>query len=81
MAYEVFNESGISSAERCSYPDAADAADAAVQPSPEGGRPRLDDCAAFHGTLFVPMTGIPWEELPQELRFGRGMTCRHRLRQ
>lgn len=25
-------------------------------------------------------TGIPWEELPQELGFGSGMTCWRRLR-
>ena len=53
----------------------------AAQPSPKGGRPRLDDRAAFNGILFVLMTGIPWEELPQELGFGSGMTCWRRLRQ
>ena len=53
----------------------------AAKLSPKGGRPRLDDCAAFNGILFVLMTGIPWEELPQELGFGSGMTCWRRLRQ
>ncbi|GAB7534284.1 hypothetical protein BGC_04890 [Burkholderia sp. 3C] len=26
------------------------------------------------------LTGIPWEDLPQELGFGSGMTCWRRLR-
>jgi len=36
---------------------------------------------ALNGILFVLRTGIPWEELPQELGFGSGMTCWRRLRQ
>ena len=52
-----------------------------VEPSAKGGRPRLDARAAFNGILFVLFTGIPWEELPQELGFGSGMTCWRRLRQ
>nr|WP_115648355.1 IS5 family transposase [Chromobacterium violaceum] len=44
------------------------------------GRPRLDDRAALNGILFVLTTGIPWEDLPQELGFGSGMTCWRRLR-
>jgi len=35
---------------------------------------------ALNGILFVLRTGIPWEELPQELGFGSGMTCWRRLR-
>jgi transposase len=31
--------------------------------------------------LYVLQTGIPWEELPQELGFGSGMTCWRRLRE
>ncbi|WP_115617498.1 IS5 family transposase [Chromobacterium vaccinii] len=48
--------------------------------SRRGGRPRLDDFAALNGILFVLTTGIPWEDLPQELGFGSGMTCWRRLR-
>ncbi len=50
------------------------------QPSLRGGRPRLDDHAALNGILFVLTTGIPWEDLPQQLGFGSGMTCWRRLR-
>lgn len=51
-----------------------------VTPSPRGGRPRVDDERALNGILFVLRTGIPWEDLPQELGFGSGMTCWRRLR-
>ncbi|WER45622.1 IS5 family transposase [Cupriavidus sp. WKF15] len=51
-----------------------------VEPSPKGGRPRVDDRAVLNGILFVLQTGIPWEDLPQELGFGSGMTCWRRLR-
>ena len=30
------------------------------QPSPWGGRPRLDDYAVLNVILFVLTTGIPW---------------------
>ena len=53
----------------------------ACNPSAKGGRPRIDDHAAFNGIMFVLFTGIPWEDLPQELGFGSGMTCWRRLRQ
>lgn len=49
-------------------------------PGPEGGRPPVDDRAAFTGILFVLRTGIPWELLPQEMHCGCGMTCWRRLR-
>jgi transposase len=49
-------------------------------PSPKGGRPRLDDRKALTGILFVLKTGIGWEDLPQEMGCGCGMTCWRRLR-
>ena len=51
-----------------------------VAPSAKGGRPRLSDEQALNGIVFVLRTGIPWEELPQQLGFGSGMTCWRRLR-
>ncbi|MDP9583066.1 UNVERIFIED_ORG: transposase [Burkholderia contaminans] len=53
----------------------------AFTPSPKGGRRHtVDDRAALNGILNVLQTGIPWEDLPQELGFGSGMTCWRRLR-
>lgn len=51
-----------------------------VKRSPKGGRPRLDDRRALNGIVFVLSTGIPWEDLPQEMGCGSGMTCWRRLR-
>ncbi len=48
--------------------------------SSKGGRPRVSDEKALNGILFVLRTGIAWEEFPQELGFGSGMTCWRRLR-
>ena len=53
------------------------------QPPPrsaKGGRPRVDDQRALSGILFVLRTGIAWEDLPQDLGYGSGMTCWRRLR-
>lgn len=49
-------------------------------PRPKGGRPPVADRAALTGILFVLKTGIPWEDLPQEMGCGCGMTCWRRLR-
>ena len=50
------------------------------KPTPKGGRPRIPDRAALTGIVFVLKTGIPWEDLPQEMGCGSGMTCWRRLR-
>lgn len=50
-----------------------------TEPKPQGGRPRTPDRIALTGILFVLKTGIPWEDLPQELGCS-GMTCWRRLR-
>ncbi len=44
------------------------------------GRPPLEDRRALTGILFVLKTGIDWEDLPQEMGCGCGMTCWRRLR-
>jgi transposase len=44
------------------------------------GRRPLDDRRVLQGILFVLHTGIGWEQLPQELGFGCGMTAWRRLR-
>src|SRR5690606_42102557 len=46
----------------------------------KGGRAGVSDAMALNGILFVLRTGVPWEELPQGLGFGSGMTCWRRLR-
>jgi transposase len=44
------------------------------------GRKPLDNRKALIGILFVLKTGIRWEDLPQEMGCGSGMTCWRRLR-
>jgi len=44
------------------------------------GRKPIDNRKALCGILFVLKTGIPWEDLPQEMGCGCGMTCWRRLR-
>jgi transposase len=44
-----------------------------------GPRP-VPDRQCLQGILFVVHTGIGWEDLPQELGFGSGMTCWRRLK-
>jgi transposase len=53
---------------------------AAWQPNPKGGRPPIDNRKVLTGIIFVLKTGIAWEDLPQELGCGCGMTCWRRLR-
>jgi transposase len=38
------------------------------------GRKRLDDRPTLAGIMFVLRTGIAWQQLPQELGYGSGMT-------
>ena len=44
------------------------------------GRKPVPDRAVLTGILFVLKTGIAWEDLPQEMGCGSGMTCWRRLR-
>jgi transposase len=44
------------------------------------GRKPIGHRAALTGILFVLKTGLPWEDLPQEMGCGSGMTCWRRLR-
>src|SRR3954452_16508806 len=44
------------------------------------GRKPVDNRKALTGIIFVLKTGIPWEDLPQEMGCGSGMTCWRRLR-
>ena len=59
---------------------AAPAADAQAAPLPLP-RPQAgsSDRKALTGILFVLKTGIDWEDLPQEMGCGCGMTCWRRL--
>ena len=50
------------------------------KPRPKGGRPPVPNRNALAGILFVLKTGIGWEDLPQEMGCGSGMTCWRRLR-
>jgi transposase len=43
------------------------------------GRKPLPNRAVLVGILFVLRTGMAWEDLPQELGCGSGMTCWRRL--
>ena len=44
------------------------------------GRKPIPHRAALTGILYVLITGIPWEYVPQEMGCGSGMTCWRRLR-
>src|SRR6516162_11705213 len=39
------------------------------------GRKPMDPRQVLTGIVFVLKTGIPWEDLPQEMACGCGMTC------
>ena len=43
------------------------------------GRKAIGDRQILTGILFVLKTGIAWEDLPQEMGCGSGMTCWRRL--
>ncbi len=49
-------------------------------PRPKGGRPTVQDRAVLTGIIFVLKTGISWDDLPDEMGCGCGMTCFRRLR-
>jgi len=49
-------------------------------PQPKGGRPFLDDRKVLTGLIFLLKTGLAWEDLPQEMGCGCGMTGWNRLR-
>ncbi|OQO89653.1 IS5 family transposase [Saccharomonospora piscinae] len=51
-----------------------------VRPAGRTGPKPLPDRLVLQGIVFVRYTGIGWEDLPQELGFGSGMTCWRRLR-
>jgi transposase len=45
-----------------------------------GAKATVSNRQALTGILFVLKTGIGWEDLPQEMGCGSGMTCWRRLR-
>jgi transposase len=49
-------------------------------PAGSMGRPPVPNRACLTGILFVLKTGLGWEDLPQEMHCGCGMTCWRRLR-
>lgn len=44
------------------------------------GRKPVDPRKVISGIVYILVNKIPWEDLPQELGFGSGMTCWRRLR-
>jgi len=44
-----------------------------------GRKPAISNRQALSGIVFVLKTGIAWEDLPQEMGCGSGMTCWRRL--
>jgi len=49
------------------------------KPKGSNGRPPISNRQAFTAIVFVLKTGIPWEDLPQEMGCGCGMTAWRRL--
>ena len=47
--------------------------------SPKEGCPQISDRAALTKIIFVFKMGIPWEDLPQKMGCGSGMTYWRRL--
>jgi transposase len=45
------------------------------------GRKPVENRRALTGIVFVLKTGIGWEDLPQEMGCGSGMTCWRRLQE
>jgi transposase len=50
-------------------------------PRSKGGRPPVPDRVVLTGILFILKTGIAWEDLPEEMGCGCGMTCYRRMRE
>ena len=49
------------------------------KPRGSNGRPPLPNRQVFTAIVFVLKTGIPWEDLPQEMGCGSGMSAWRRL--
>src|SRR4051812_50210122 len=49
-------------------------------PDKAPGPQPVPDRQCLQGVLFVLHTGIGWEDLPQELGFGSGVTCWRRVK-
>jgi transposase len=60
--------------------DRSAAATARATPASLSGRRPIDDRAALAGNVFVPKTGLTWNQLPTALAGCSGVTCWRRLR-
>jgi len=52
-----------------------------LEARPQGGRPPVANRSAFTGIVFILKTGLPWNDLPQEMGCGSGVTCWRRFRE
>jgi transposase len=50
-------------------------------PSPQGGRPRIDDRSCLTGIIYVLRSGMAWQMLPTEAGYGSGSTCWRRFQE